>query len=421
MNRIIRNRNLPQIYDFETGFNFRESRAFYDKCEINIDIGYSQRPIEDIASDFEGIGRQEEHIAYNGKTTYPILTINKKSPLLFRGEIVTYKEHQAEGTIRIRANLKLNPTRYFAHNPPDIFVREGENKLLKYDRAEQEISFKTYDQNDNYIEDARLLEAYETNWNDLTRELINNIRTYLRSLLEDSTVNKGQYSFYNYTRNWTIKHFEYYFEFKTNSEAKDIVHDFCSHLKSRFARIRETYHLNQIDRSYTSVSYIFDTGKENKTIAIYAKAPNRIRVECRYSANLKNIINDADNNTYNRGSEDSFFEFLKHARTDAIKTLREVKRHHSEYVMSERFTAPRVATALSTISSVSKNNQAYYKHMIQSYLDSNKVAELPNKDKYNAFLKELKKEGVLEPLRKRPNRPRLYRIKANFYKILKGR
>lgn len=424
----VRDRIKVDIPFFEINFNFLKYQLRYDKIEINFDlavIGNSQR--EAVINHFRRIASNSCFLVHEGTDRNPQLKIRKTSnreltngrvveDLLFSGYIGVIQSYDRSDTIKIRAFININPTRYFVHNAERNISYQAQ-KLLANDAARVNAQMRSYGTNDNLISDELLSQARHTNWNNLVMEYLSLIREKLQSEMQVNENDIIQYSeYYDQIENWTIGHSEHYWEFKTDDDcASDITHDFCEYLKSRFLQLKKNYYLNAADYSYDNVSYTFQTSKKNVDIAVYAKSHNRIRVECRFNSRPKSIYSgEFGGEEYDATHEENITNLLDALTRKSQGLCRIISKHKKTFKCSnEDRDINAIADILAGIAHEAENNVIYYRRMLRSLRDCGKIIEEEN-EVYNRFLVRLKNRGILQQIPKERGKPRMYYLNYKF-------
>lgn len=411
----------PNILDFETSFNFSKRYVRYDKLEVNFDIatvvGENQR--DAIVNHFARIASTSSFLRLDGRASNTVLIIRTKrdlelhdgltvEPLLFSGKLLILPLDNGSG-YKVRAFININPTRYFTHNAGRRLSDAPYEKLQINEAAEVEAKMLSFGVNDNFIRDEHLDGAYLANWNAITREYLDLIRRKIQEEMRSAENNAVAYSYNDSLEAWTLKHAEYYWEYKTkDDEASDLAESFCEHLKTRFLDIKQSYHLNAADFSYDSVSYIFQTSSKNITIAIYAKAHNRIRIECRFSKNPKEMYSsEFRDKGFTSDDESQLFLMLEELTKKVQSKCEIIKTEKELFEPNKKQNPTHLASILAGISHEANNNTIYYARMIRCIRSSKKIIETDDNN-YNSFLRRLERRGILKKVKKQKGKPRMY-------------
>ncbi|MGB4107404.1 MAG: hypothetical protein WBK55_06370 [Alphaproteobacteria bacterium] len=419
MSRPARKRENPKIDlpSFDAGFNFPVRRARYDKLEITLELGWvDNADTRVINEEFRRIARRSRLLNSDGSADFPALRIAKRKAgrgrWLFDGKLQVISGGRS--VPRIKAHLSINPTRYFANNPPQRRERASYSDLKTYESEQAKILRECLDHNDNLVIDDRLDEALDENWREICSRAV-------ERAIEVIQVDIERYStrdifVFEHPGAWTVKSLEVYWEYRAVN-APLVVESFCNHAAHYFRRHRRRIHLKEIDQEASFASYIFEPGRKGVSIAVYAKTQSRIRVECRFTTYPKSIYNKAlTDRRFPRGNLSSLFsmiEALAEMAQDEMLPLRAAHKSYKKNVL-RRFG---LINTLAAISYMAAQDEMIIHRVIENLLVNKLVVE--NQDqKYNQALRRMAERNLLKPLPKRSRQPRIYAPSGILRKII---
>ena len=445
MARRIREREQYSIKKFDTGFNFLKQRCCIDKVELSFDIAeLEENDNQSLEEDFRHIARHSELLRYDSRRNNKGFAVRKKrnrsipnrgtdtkpfEPFLFGG--IIKKDTGLDRTL-LRAFIEINPTRYFTYNEegrvnPDADVEwddiNEDDRLytLRKDSCVRDHILSQSINNDNFIEDMRLREANELNWINYTIDYALLCADRIKQEIQNRTNNSNLYTFRSGLKNWTIQRVEYYWEFETKeNDAVFVVKEFCEHLKRSSKKFNQTIHsAGEEKETNRAHSFIFGTSNKNLDIAIYAKAENRIRIECRYKKNPKSSFNEIKNNNYNRSSRRDLNLLLVDLRQIAIERLSKVEQAKTEFNLDNIYMPSQKAITLSHFHSITKGNTAHMRQIIEACMSNASIVENPSKKAFKSVLRQLasKDINILKTIKK--TEPREYIVKEPLHSMFK--
>jgi hypothetical protein len=421
--------------EFETGFNFLPELARFDKISINFDIaGVEGATAQQVFENFRRVAGNSEFLRLDGRGYNRNLKIRRNmnrglrqrtgdtSPYnkpLFTG----YIKYDTQEAPRLRAFLNINPTRYFAYNPsdriyPDYCGEENVFSTLFEDGDIKSELKRNAAVGDNFILSDRLQEAYEENWIRQTIDYAILCGDLLREEIAEHSGLYPHYSFYNGLRNWTINHFECYWEYTApDADAPYLVKQFCKHLSKRLKSSRERVYPSEVNTSQEISTFIFSARNKKRNIAIYAKSDDRLRVECRFEGNPLSMYSNWDRDRYpttRRGISD----MISDLREKAIEALQPIQTGYNSFNFDDMPRPAHIARQLSTLYSVTRNNTAQIRRIIEANLSDERIVEPEVDNGYRRVLRQLAKEGVLDKVKS--TNPREYILNEPLASLLKA-
>lgn len=414
-------RRIPELPEFEPGFKLSPSLARYDKMEVSIDLGRLGFEKEDrIFKAFKRIGQKSLLLRQDGSQKSPKLITRARNA----GEDWLYSATiKLSWSNRLRVYLKINPQRFFVHNPPDRIENgrpRGGSKdrlwLNRYGPAEIQARKQTLDGQDNFICSQRLVEAQELDWPEYILDYINLIRQSLEAEIHKCAP-RGFLLANGAIQEWTIQSAEIGWEFHANN-ALLVAEDFGRHASSYFQKHRRIMHMNEIAREHAATYYIFRADKRDIEVAVYAKTEDRLRIECRFKGNPKTLYTEFDNEMFPRTILGGLGDMLWELRRKAAKEINPLKLAYKNYGGGGMLSRLETVQTLAALSHVTSGNQIITSHILKHLLTTGRVCERYNDPKYNQLLEDLKTRGLLKSMRKRPRLPREYAPHASFKRIL---
>ncbi len=301
-----------------TRFNFSHADAFIDKVTVVVDIG------EIPASNYLDVNASLDLIALSGN--YKKTGWGSTTRLVSQddGRLFTYciSVRQVSGGVAIlQVTVYYNPTRCFVYwgdalpNSNNIASKVWASPRLK--ATQMQLS---RDGNDNFIPTSKLSLARSIKWDEYTKNVLS---LFISKIQQDIGENSHRISVRLYQENqwkWVIQSLEVYWEFQHN-EAPTLLRRMFANAQSRFASVRERYFI-QRDLSVVGSSYAYELLRKNTMCCAYAKLTDRIRLECRFNTNPRQIFGDEINLDQNPNFNLSFLKgFLHILITKAIKLM----------------------------------------------------------------------------------------------------
>ncbi len=437
-NRTIRQRAFQDIYGFETSFKLKKSHCRIDKLEIAFDIAeLGDGSFSELNEDLRHIGRASELLTDHGRGEKQLIfrkRRRRRSQDDFHLALIegTIKKDTNSDTPTLRAFLKINPTRYFAYNPTD--------RIDPYDDGfwgedyESDDFFRLYkDQDiarliqsesitgDNFIVSNRLREANQLNWQQYTVDYAELCAERIYSEICEHTNNERLYNFLPNLSNWTVQKIEYYYEFQTRSDdAVFITRKFGEHLKSRLRLKKDNIHSAGEEREDDDPhSYIFSTRSKNVDISLYAKAQNRIRLECRVKKNPKMCVNSIKKKNYSRTSKTALKRMLIDLKEEATKKLNPIINHKNGFKLGNILMPGELSIALGRLYIGTGSISLYIKRIVESCMTGEKLIEPDRDNRYRRVLRLLASKDleILETIKK--TNPREYVVKEPLFSLFR--
>lgn len=413
------------IDPFDVGMDFEPRRARYDKIEVGISFGRCVTNDTTRVHELFHRIRQTKWLLCDGSAVRPKLEVRKrKNSLLFNGTI-NFHPNSAGGYLR--AYITFNPSRYFAHNPasrPRERERNGTGfgmhyKLTQYPPALAELTAKTFDGSDNFILDKRLREANSLNWSDYTTDLLQDII----ALISDTIRKYDRDNLFTFVprqlSDWSLRGAELYWEFR-QPDAVTMAKIFGAHMANNYVRHRVSYYGDKLapmeDISGAICSWVFYTGTENVHLALYAKANNRIRVECRFTSTVTKIYSSEfpDKYPFSRSDIRGLLQLLRELKSksyDNIYKIGEERRNFDPTPLMKAYDAVDTVTALNFAAGT---DQLSMLQVIKTIKMASRVSET-GKSAYDKCLHRMVQRGLLKQIgRKKPDQPRHYQPSRAF-------
>lgn len=410
-------RTVTGLPGFEPGFKFHRRWARYDKIEVSFDLGgVLQGEHSEIHEQFDRIAESSHILKKDSNSRMPALNINDNDHWIFGGQAKVYTNHS--GQTRIRVYLTVNPTRYFANNPPGRRVQPNNEyyDLQAHGPSRRTVYAEILDRNDNLIIHSRLPEAYNTLWEEILNDLLMKAAGLIEHEIE-TYAEDGYFSFFQEPTEWAVRSVEVYWEFHADNAPVTVI-DFGKYASTYFRRHRERMHHSMTDYDGVFTSYIFDTAHKNVKLALYAKTEDRIRIECRFSVSPKILFNKHGFNdeNYPRNDIRNLSRMISDVVAKAQSAAAPLKNACEDYKPSKPNTLSQAISSLAALSYMAGHNQTLTQKIIRTLLISGRVAETTD-PKYNDALTRMKERGLLKDYRKRPNQPREY-SPVSFLKTL---
>lgn len=437
-NRTIRRRALQDIYGFETSFKLKKSHCRIDKLEISFDIAELENgSFSDLNEDLRHIGRTSDLLNDCGRGEKKLIFRKRRRrrsqdgfhPALIEG---TIKRDTNSDIPTLRAFLKINPTRYFAYNPiertdpHDDGFWGGEYECDDFFRLHKDQDITRVIQSesitgDNFIAFNRLREANQLNWQQYTVDYAELCAERIYSEICEHTNNERLYHFLPNLSNWTIQKIEYYYEFHTRTDdAVFITRKFGEHLKNRLKLKKDNIHSAGEEREDDNPhSYIFSTRSKSIDISLYAKAQNRIRIECRIKKNPKVCVNSIKEKNYSRTSKTALKRMLTDLKDETAKKLSPVINHKNDFRLDNILMPGELSVALGRLYIGTGSVSLYIKRIVESCMSGEKLVEPDRDNRYRRALRLLASKDlkVLKTVKK--TNPREYIVKEPLLSLFR--
>lgn len=408
------NPKYKKLQKFEPGINFDIQRARFDRLNINLKIGRANTADSAAVHRlFDRIARGSRLFRSNGSDDYPELVIKtQKEDWLFGGSVRSGRNRH--GFSNISANLELNPTRYFVHNTSGRPINRGLHGWRHYyplygnAKAQLFAAAGSLDANDNYIPDSRISEAGSINWARYTTDYMMLAYEFIvmelkRFDIDDILVLPPQ------PASWTIAQAEIYWEYEHDNAAL-IAKDFGAYAGNFYRGKRATDYTVTADSEAQCYASLFKPDKKKVSISLYAKAENRLRIECRYLGHPKKIYarkdGDLRNELYEPGLVRDFCAFLPALAQKAQEELEPLQKAIRKYDPEHAPNLTGISLAITSIVSLCGGDHLLVREILRGILTTGRISEIDN-SRFKKCLEIMEKRGYIRPAGRKPtNKPK---------------
>lgn len=372
-----------------TRFNFSHVEAFTDKVTAVVDIG------EIPASNYPDANAFLRLVALSGE--YKKTGWGSTTRLVSQddGRLFTYciSVRQVSGSVAIlQATVYYNPTRCFVYwgdtlpNRGNLGRKVWISPKLKADQMRL-----SGDGNDNFIPTAKLPLARGMKWDCYARDVLS---LFVAQIQEDIRKNSGHIRVSLYPKQqwkWVIQSLEVYWEFH-HADAAGVLRKMFENAQGKFVSGRERYFI-QRGLSVVGSSYLYELWRKNTVCCAYAKLNDRIRLECRFNNNPRQIFGDELSLEHYPNHNLDFLRGFFHVLITKASRLMEP---FSE-LDTTMFNEPQVnlADMILLFSKLEKLNVDAKHEVLSSLIDSGRVAVPPPKTPTAQVVRRLKTLGLL--------------------------